>query len=118
MRADLQHAAARIAANQRRPPTGPWTALRKLIIQERRDWSRSGAPRIGWKRGELVEFILVPSGEEWGDVGYYVAQAWSWLWWLYAAITPEQIVTRAVEKFAARASRQPGRDTGEGERKK
>ena len=97
--------ASRPTSTARRPPTGPWTALRKLIIQERRDWGRPGAPRIGWKRGELAEFILALSGEEWGDIGYYVAQTWTWLWWLYAVTTPETIIARAVEKFTVRAER-------------
>ncbi len=41
--------------------------------------------------------------EEWGDVGYYVAQTWGWLWRLYYAVTPDRIVAEAIRKFANRA---------------
>lgn len=107
-RQELRLAARKIAANKNEQPAGPFKALRKLVIQERRDWKRPGAPRIGWKRGEIFEVLeaIFTGGDwrsEWGDVGYYVAQTWSWLWWLYAAITQDSIIQGAVEKFTRRA---------------
>jgi hypothetical protein len=38
-----------------------------------------------------------------GDVGYYVAQTWGWLWALYALVTPADIIEGAVAKFERRA---------------
>ena len=86
---NLRSAAKRIAASKHELPATPLTALRKLfIIQERRDWLQSPAPRIGWKRGELAEVLTARSraelAEEWGDCGYYIAQTWEWLWRVYA----------------------------------
>jgi len=59
---------------------------------------------VGWKRGELVEAVAALAGrgdiaEEWGDVGYYVAHTWGWLWRLYYAVTPDRVVAEAIEKF-------------------
>ena len=87
------------------------TALRKLFISEKRDWKRPGAPRVGWKRGELCEVTLAIFGhgditEEWGDVAYYTAQSYDWLWTLYATVTPKAIIKSAVKKFERRARRQ------------
>ena len=108
-RLSLQVCARRIAENRGHAPATPWTALRKLFLQERRDWSRPGAPRVGWKRGELAEAVAALAGrgdiaEEWGDVGYYVAQTWDWLWRLYYAVTPDRIVAEAIRKFTDRAN--------------
>jgi len=107
-RTRLMLAAIHISCNRREHTAKPWTALRKLLVQERRDWSRLHAPRTGWKRGELFEVLeAVICGDdwrtEWGDVGYYVAQAWDWLWRLYAAITPQYIIICAAQKFERRA---------------
>jgi hypothetical protein len=104
----LQTAAEKIAANRNECPAKPIRAFRKLLFQERRDWSRPGAPCVGWKRGELLELSmsLITDGDwrsEWGDVGYYIAQTWNWLWWLYRQITPVDVIERAVEKFEERA---------------
>lgn len=104
----LRAAAVRIAARRGERPATPIKALRKLIVAERRDWSKPGAPRMGWKPGELWEVALALFGkgdleEELGDVGYYVAQSWGALWLLYAALTPRRILDRAVEKFTRRA---------------
>ena len=106
----LRTAARQIAANNAVQPVSPLVALRKLLIQERRDRTRKNNPRIGWKRGELFEVLeaALTGGDwraEWGDVGYYVAQTWPWLWRLYAAVTPEGIIERAVTKFERRAAR-------------
>ena len=108
-RFSLQVCARRIAENRGHAPATPWMALRKLFLQERRDWSQPGAPRIGWKRGELAEVVAALMGhgdiaEEWGDVGYYVAQTWDWLWRLYYAVTPDRIVAEAIRKFTDRAN--------------
>ncbi len=54
-RLSLQVCARRIAEHRGHTPATPWTALRKLFLQERRDWSQPGAPRVGWKCGELAE---------------------------------------------------------------
>ena len=107
-RLSLQVCARRIAENRGHAPATPRTALRKLFLQERRDWSQPGAPHVGWKRGELAEVAaaLVGCGdlaEEWGDVGYYVAHTWGWLWRLYYAVTPDRVVADAIRKFANRA---------------
>ena len=51
MRNRLRLAARKIAANRNEPPASPLAALRKIFIQERRDWSRPGAPRIGGNIG-------------------------------------------------------------------
>ena len=104
----LRTAARQIAANNAVQPVSPLVALRKLLIQERRDRTRKNNPRIGWKRGELFEVLeaVLTGGDwrsEWGDVGYYIAQ--TWLWRLYAAVTPESIIERAVTKFEQRAAR-------------
>ncbi len=108
LRSLLRASAWRIAQQRGRAPAGPWTALRKLFVQERRAWGTPGAPRVGWKRGELIEVATALFGrgdlsEEWGDVGYYVAQTWDWLWRLYYAVTPDRIVADAIRKFANRA---------------
>ena len=107
-RKSLRESAAQIASNNNAAPSTPLTALRKLFVQEHRDWTRPGNPRIGWKRGEIFEVAEAAfTGGDWrselGDVGYYVAQTWPVLWWLYAAITPAAIIQRAVVKFQGRA---------------
>ncbi len=109
MRRELRMAAVTIAANRHEDPATPAKAFRKLFLQERRDWHKPGAPRIGWKRGELAEVVLALFGrgnvrEEWGDVGYYVAQTWEPLWLLYAAVTPKTIIIDAAAKFTRRAT--------------
>lgn len=107
MRNRLRAASARIAANRHEQSASPLVAFRKLFIQERRDWKRLGAPRIGWKRGELIECLqarsLADLREEWGDVGYYAAQSWRVVWWMYRAVTPRSIIDSACAKFERRA---------------
>lgn len=106
-RVRLRRAAQQIAANRAEPPATTAQAFRKLFVQERRDWRKAGAPRIGWKRGELVEFVMARSpaerAAEWGDVGYYVAQTWRILWYLYVSVTPRDILERACGKMERRA---------------
>lgn len=108
----LRHAASSIADRRGEPPASPWKAFRKLFIAERRDWAQPNAPRVGWKRGELWEVIAAllhrdrqELAEEWGDVGYYIAQTWQPLWWLYAAVTPDTILQATVKKFEQRSKR-------------
>ncbi len=108
MRNRLRTAAVKIAVNRNESPATKAKAFRKLFIQERRDWSKSGAPRIGWKRGEVFEVaqVFLMGGDwvsEWGDCGYYIAQSFDWLWWLYAIITPQHIIECACDKFERRA---------------
>lgn len=107
MRTRLRAAARSIAANRNESSVTPAQAFRKLFLQERRDWKQAGAPRIGWKRGELIEVLVARSdrerADEWGDVGYYVAQTWCWLWFLYAVVTPRNIIESACEKMERRA---------------
>ena len=103
----LRRAAHQIAANRDESPATPAQAFRKLFVQERRRWGIAGAPRAGWKRGELAEVVMARSDEEraaeWGDVGYYIAQTWRILWQLYVIITPDEIIVRACEKMERRA---------------
>lgn len=106
-RLQMQKAARQIATNKGESPASPTKALRKLVFQECRDWSHPGAPRVGWKRGEVFEVVeaaIVGSDwrSEWGDVGYYAAQTWEWLWWLYRLVTPDSVIEQAVEKFEQR----------------
>jgi hypothetical protein len=97
-----------------------------MFVQERRVWEQEGVPHIGWKRGEIIEFIeaLFTGGnarEEWGDVGYYAAQSFGVIWWLYYLVTPGKRVNflhataeeraraplcLAREKFRVRATRE------------
>lgn len=77
MRDRLIRAAAQISRNNNVSPSTPLVAIRKLFAQERRDRSLPGNPQVGWKSGELSEFLNARSceerAEEWGDVGYYIA---------------------------------------------
>jgi len=105
----LRNAAVAIAARTGQP-YGPWTALRKLFIQERRDKSLPHRPRVGWKRGEIFEVLGAALrrdrdalGEEWGDLAYYLAQSPSLFWFFYALVTPRSVLERAVRKFERRA---------------
>lgn len=106
-RARLVVAACLIAARQGVRPSGPWTALRKLIIQERRDRNRPGSPVVGWKRGEIFEVLLARTPaerlEEVGDCGYYLAQSFEVLWRIYALFVSDAVIIAAVEKFERRA---------------
>ena len=108
IRERLQRAAIQISANRASLPASPAKALRKLFVQERRDWAQPTAPRVGWKRGEIFEVLeaAVNGGNwrsEWGDVGYYVAQTWAWLWRLYVTVTPWDVQENAARKFERRA---------------
>ena len=105
-RARLTHAARRIAANHDKPLSSPLRALSKLFIAPR--WIGRGKRAPGlrrWKRGELVEFLTDRNAEEWGDVGYYIAQTWRPLWRAYVAVTPARVIEAACRKFEMRAAR-------------
>jgi len=103
----LRVAARKIAANRGEQPAGRLKALRKLVVQEKRDWSQTGAPRVGWKRGELFEVLSAigyeAQAEEWGDVGYYIAQSFLVIWMLYRLVTPAWIIEASAQKFEERA---------------
>ena len=58
LRFRLTAAARQIAENQTHAPTSKWVALRKLLLQERRDRSLPDSPIVGWKRGELAEVLV------------------------------------------------------------
>ncbi len=109
LRTRLQAAARQIAANQSHAPTSKWVALRKLLLQERRDRSLPDSPIVGWKRGELAEVWMAKTPaefrEEWGDVGYYVAQSFGVAWALYALATPRSVISAAAGKFERRAEK-------------
>jgi hypothetical protein len=103
----LKLAAAQIAACHGKDPIPPCRAFSKLFLAPR--WIGEGV-QDGWKAGELIEFFealilgrLAASHEEWGDVGYYISQTWGWLWWVYASLTPAEIIEGAVRKFEGRA---------------
>ena len=112
MRDRLKSAAIAIAAKYGKPPSNPVKAIRKLFISER--WIGTGIRASGlraWKRGELFEVVeailnrdIASVREEWGDCGYYCAQSFDLVWWLYVSITPSEIVEQAVRKFERRAS--------------
>lgn len=101
---------ARIISKKRgEKPYSKFVALRKIFMQEKRDWKKGGA-RIGWKRGEIFEVLealvkldFIGFKEEWGDVGYYVASSYSILKALYCLITPKDVIESAEKKFAERA---------------
>jgi hypothetical protein len=103
----LRGCAARIAANRNESPAPAGSALAKLFIQPKRDWQRPGAPRTGWKRGELFEVLAaVLSGdwqaaaEELGDCSYYLAQS---PLWFVLVLFPRRVLDAAVWKMTARA---------------
>lgn len=105
MRVERLRAAARqIAANRGEPPASGWRALAKIFIQPKRDWKRPGAPRVGWKRGEIFEVLSARSAaaraEEIGDCAYYIAQS---ALWPVLSLLPLAILDGAVRKFARRA---------------
>jgi NTP pyrophosphatase (non-canonical NTP hydrolase) len=104
----LQRAAVAIAARYDKPVSSPWQAARKLFVAPRYERRDGIAEPVGWKRGELFELAeAVLTGGNWreelGDVGYYVAQTWGWLWALYVLVTPADIISSAVVKFERRA---------------
>lgn len=104
--------ANKIAKNKEESPAGKLKSLSKLFVQEKRDWSQKPYPRIGWKWGELVELAeaiikldLTEVKKEWGDIGYYLAQSFGLLWWLYAIITPESIINQSIKKMDKRSKK-------------
>ena len=107
----LQLCARQIAANNDTQPVSKLTALRKIFVQERRDRSRPGNPRVGWKRGEIFEVIHAALfdrehlAEEWGDIGYHTAQSYDALWKAYKFVTPRRILHDACIKYVERARR-------------
>jgi len=113
----LRSAAARIAANRGEQPAGPFKALRKLFVQEKRDWKRPDAPRIfpWWKPGELFEVLnelrhgdRAAALAECRDVAYYGASSFDRVWRIIEKYVPAEIISAAVEKYERRASGERG----------
>lgn len=104
----LVNAANQIAKNKSEKAVNRPTALRKIFIQEKRDW-KNGGVFLGWKRGEIFEVLQSKSLDElkseWGDVGYYLSQSYDFLWEIYFFITPIEIIISACEKFEKRAEK-------------
>jgi len=65
---------ARLIAAASHTPTSKWGALRKLSFKT-----------------------------EWGDVGYYLAQSFSFCWAFYALVTPPRVIQAAAGKFERQA---------------
>lgn len=105
--AALRGAAMKISDNRGEHTVSGAGALAKLFIQPKRDWAREGAPRTGWKRGELFEVATAETQqqreEELGDCAYYVAQSGCWPALL---MLPVRILDAAVKKFTRRAFKQ------------
>lgn len=106
----LVAASGAIAAKFDKPVAPSWYALSKLVVQPR--WIAKGQRAPGlrrWKRGEVFEILTARNREDFweevGDCGYYIAQSWTWLWWLYERLAPESVIAAACEKFEQRANR-------------
>ena len=104
----LKSLADKISANRNEKPYSKFVALRKIFVQEKREWP--SGKQIGWKRGEIFEVVeavlkldLDDFKKEWGDIGYYVASSYGILKALYCLITPMDIIHQAEKKFAKRA---------------
>lgn len=102
-RLKLLLAAEQIAKKFDAPAPSTLRALRRLFVAKRFE----NNVRVGWKRGELFEYLLAESEkerrEELGDVGYYLAQSFDWLWSLYESLVDEEVIKSAVTKFEKRA---------------
>ena len=104
----LKSLADKISANRNEKPYSKFVALRKIFVQEKREWP--SGKQIGWKRGEIFEVIeavlkldLDDFKKEWGDIGYYIASSYGILKALYGLITPSSVIEQAEKKFAKRA---------------
>lgn len=111
IRNSLVFSAKQIAENKRENPSDKFTAFRKIFVQEKRDW-KNGGKFIGWKRGEIFEVFesivkmdLDDFKKEWGDIGYYLAQSYDFLWEMYSFVTPINVLDSANEKFIRRANK-------------
>ena len=105
----LKSLADKISANRQEKPYSKFVALRKIFVQERRDW-KNGGVQVGWKRGEIFEVLEAvikldwqDFKKEWGDIGYYIASSYGILKALYGLITPSSVIEQAEKKFAKRA---------------
>lgn len=105
----LKQLADKISANRNEKPYSKLVALRKILVQEQRDW-KNGGKQTGWKRGEIFEVIEAmlkldfdDFKKEWGDIGYYIASSYGILKALYCLITPSSVIEQAEKKFAKRA---------------
>jgi len=106
---NLKSLADKISANRQEKPYSKFVALRKIFVQERRDW-KNGGVQTGWKRGEIFEVLEAvikldwqDFKKEWGDIGYYIASSYGILKALYGLITPSSVIEQAEKKFAKRA---------------
>lgn len=106
---NLKSLADKISANRHEKPYSKFVALRKIFVQEKRDWN-NGGKQVGWKRGEIfevLESLVKPDWQdfkkEWGDIGYYIASSYGVLKALYCLITPKSIIAQSEKKFAKRA---------------
>lgn len=96
----LRDCALLIGRKYNKPPVRGWRAFRKLFVAPR--WI--GNEQHGHKPGELLEWAFsFFSQEEWGDVGYYVAQMPWPCWVIYRLVTSREYILRAVAKFENRA---------------
>ena len=105
---NLKSLADKISANRNEKPYSKFVALRKIFVQEKREWP--SGKQVGWKRGEVFEVLEAvikldwqDFKKEWGDIGYYIASSYGILKALYCLITPESIITQAEKKFEKRA---------------
>jgi len=104
----LKSLADKISANRNEKPYSKFVALRKIFVQEKREWP--SGKQVGWKRGEVFEVIeavlkldFADFKKEWGDIGYYIASSYGILKALYGLITPSSVIEQAEKKFAKRA---------------
>ena len=104
----LKSLADKISANRNEKPYSKFVALRKIFVQEKREWP--SGKQVGWKRGEVFEVIeavlkldFADFKKEWGDIGYYIASSYGILKALYGLITPKIIIAQAEKKFEKRA---------------
>lgn len=104
----LNKTAIEISKKRGEKPYSKFIALRKIFVQEKREWP--SGKQIGWKRGEIFEVLealvkldFADFGKEWGDIGYYVASSYGILKALYCLITPKSVIETAEKKFMARA---------------
>lgn len=97
-----------ISAKRGEKPYSKFVALRKIFVQEKREWP--SGKQMGWKRGEIFEVLeallkldFEDFKKEWGDIGYYISSSYGILKTLYCLITPHNVIKQSETKFAKRA---------------
>jgi hypothetical protein len=105
---ELQKLATKISVKRNEKPYSKFVALRKIFVQEKRQWP--AGIQTGWKRGEIFEVFeallkldFQDFKKEWGDIGYYVASSYGVLKALYCLVTPKSVIEAAEKKFTERA---------------